>query len=64
MRARDWEMDRYIYDNFFEIQVVLEEDGDEDHGDRGDELLLKGEWDLTINRKRGSRQWQSDIKRR
>ena len=28
-------MGRYIYDNFFEIQVVLKEDGDEDHGYRG-----------------------------
>ena len=29
-----------------------------------DELLLKGDWDLTINRKRGLRQWRSDIERR
>ena len=42
----------YIYDNFCEIQVVVKEDGDEDHGNR------------TINRKRGSRQWRSDIERR
>ncbi len=55
-------MGRYIYDNFFEIQVVWKED--EDPGDRGDELLLKGDWDLTINRKRGLRQWRSDIERR
>ena len=36
MRVGDWEKDCYIYDNFFEIQVVVKEDGDEDHGDRGD----------------------------
>ena len=29
-------MGRYIYDNFCEIQVVQEEDGDEDYGYRGD----------------------------
>ena len=33
LRARDWEIGCYIYDNFFEIQVVQKEDGDEDYGD-------------------------------
>ncbi len=36
VRVGDWEMGCYIYDNFFEIQVVQKENGDEDHGYRGD----------------------------
>ena len=56
VRARDWEIGCYIYDNFFEIQVVLKMAC-------VDELSLKGDWGLTINRKRGLRQWRSDIER-